>query len=168
MKNILQLSTATDIQAWADYFQVVKSPAIAIDTVTGLNRAAVVKGLEIYPEAASLFINVALYILDSSGNPLNGFVNPTIKNIFPVEVKIPATNEKYINLSTLQITAITGLTEGVDYLLPEHCEDKSFLTDLPETVYVLPEFEAYRIVAKSNSIDLMQLIANAVITSTKI
>ena len=168
MKNILNLSTAADIQAWADYFLVVKSPSITVDSTTGLNRAAVVKGLEIYPEAASLFINVALYILDSDGDPLNGFVDSAVKNIFPVEIKIPATNEKYINLQTLQISPITGLTEGVDYLLPEDCQTISTSSQLPNTVYLLPEYEAYRIIAKSDPIDLFALMANAIITSTKI
>lgn len=169
MKNILQLSTITDIQAWANYFLVVKSPDIAVDSATGLNRAAIVKGLEIYPEGATLYINVILYLLEADGTPLNSYVNPQeSKNIFPVEIKIPATNEKYINLQTLAITNIAGLTEGEDYLIPEHCETISTLSDLPQTVYVLPEFEAYRIIAKSNSIDLFALMTNAIITSTKI
>lgn len=169
MKNILQLSTAADIQAWADYFLVVKSPDIAVDPATGLNRAAVVKGLEIFPEATTLFINVALYLLEADGTPLNSFVQPTeSKNIFPVEIKVPATNDNYINLQTLQITSITGLTEGVDYLNPTHCQDKSTLADLPSTVYVLPEFEAYRLIAKSDSINLFILMFNAIVTSTKI
>lgn len=169
MKNILQLSTAADIQSWADYFLVVKSPDIAVDPATSLNRAAVVKGLEIYPEATTLYINIALYLLEANGTPLNSFVNPQeSKNIFPVEIKIPATNENYINLQTLAVTSITGLTEGVDYLNPEHCEDKSTLADLPQTVYVLPEFEAYRLIAKSDSINLFALMTNAIITSTKI
>lgn len=169
MKNILQLSTAADIQAWADYFLVVKSPNIAADSATGLNRAAVVKGLEIYPEAATLYINTVLYLLDTDGTPLNSFVNPGVsKNIFPVEIKVPATNEKYINLQTLAVTSITGLTEGTDYLNPEHCEDKATLADLPQTVYILPEYEAYRLIAKSSPIDLFMLMTNAIVTSTKI
>ena len=169
MKNILQLSTAQDIQAWADYFLVVKSPDIAVDSITGLDRAAVVKGLEIYPEAATLYINVGLYLLESDGTPLNSFVNPTVsKNIFPVEVKIPATNESYINLQTLQVGPITGLTEGVDYLLPEDCQTIKTLAELPQTVYMLPEFEAYRIIAKSSSINLFTLMTNAIVQSTKI
>jgi hypothetical protein len=168
MKNILQLSTATDIQAWADYFLVVKSPDIAVDSITGLNRAVVVKGLEIYPEATTLYINVALYILKANGDPLNSYVDPTNKNILPVEIQIPATNEKYINLQTLALTSITGLTEGVDYLNPVNCETVSNMSELPGTVYILPEFEAYRIMAKSSSIDLFALMTNAIITSTKL
>jgi len=174
MKNILQLSTEADIQAWADYFLVVKSPDITVDSVTGLNRVAVVKGLEIYPEATSLFINVALYLLKANGDPLNSFVDQTSKNIFPVEIKIPATNEKYINLQTLAIVDITELVnglplvEGVDYLNPVHCEPISNMSELPGTVYILPEFEAYRIMAKSSSIDLFALMTNAIITSTKL
>jgi hypothetical protein len=169
MKNILQLSTAQDIQAWADYFLVVKSPDIAVDPATNLDRAAIVKGLEIYPEATTLYINTVLYLLEVDGTPLNVFVNPQeSKNIFPVEIKIPATNENYINLQTLAITSITGLTEGVDYLNPTHCEPISNMSELPGTVYVLPEFEAYRIMAKSSAIDLFALMTNAIITSTKI
>lgn len=169
MKNILNLSTAADIQAWADYFLVVKSPDIAVDPATNLNRAAVVKGLEIYPDVATLFINVVLYILEADGTPINALMpGSETKNILPVEIKIPATNEKYINLQTLAVTSITGLTEGVDYLTPENCESISVLSELPQTVYVLPEFEAYRIIAKSNSIDLFALMTNAIITSTKL
>ena len=169
MKNILQLSTAADIQAWADYFLVVKSPDITVDPATGLNRAAVVKGLEIYPEATTLFINIALYLVEANGTPLNSFVNPSeSKNIFPVEIKLPATNESYINLQTLSITSITGLTEGVEYLNPADCETISNLSELPLTVYILPEFEAYRIIAKSNPVDLFALMTNAIKTSTKI
>ena len=169
MKNILNLSTAADIQAWADYFLVVKSPDIAIDPTTGLNRAAIVKGLEIYPDVAALFINVVLYILETDGTPINATMpGSETKNIFPVEIRIPATNDKYINIQTLAVTSIAGLTEGVDYLNPENCESISTLADLPQTVYVLPEFEAYRVIAKSNSIDLFALMTNAIITSTRL
>jgi hypothetical protein len=169
MKNILNLSTAADIEAWADYFLVVKSPDIAVDSITGLNRAAIVKGLEIFPDSAVLFINTVLYVLESDGTPINAIIpGSETKNIFPVEIKIPATNEKYINIQTLAITSITGLTEGVDYLDPESCEPISNMSELPGTVYVLPEFEAYRIMAKSSAIDLFALMTNAIITSTKL
>ena len=168
MKNILQLSTEADIQAWADYFLVVKSPDIAVDPITGLNRAAIVKGLEIYPESTTLFINIALYLLKSDGTPLNSYVDGTNKNIFPASIQIPATNANYINLTTLALADITGLTEGVDYLNPSACETVSNMSELPETVYILPEFEAYRIMARSSSIDLFALMKNAIITSTKI
>jgi hypothetical protein len=168
MKNILQLSTAADIQAWADYFLVVKSPDIAVDPITGLNRAAVVKGLEIYPEATTLFINVVLYLLEADGTPLNSYVDSNNKNIFPAEIKLPATNATYINLMTLALADITGLTEGVDYLNPPACETVSNMSEIPGTVYILPEFEAYRLMAKSSSIDLFALMKNAIITSTKL
>lgn len=168
MKNILQLSTAADIQAWADYFLVVKSPDITVDPITGLNRAAIVKGLEVYPESTTLYINIALYLLKTDGTPLNSYVDGTNKNIFPVEIKLPATNDKYINIQTLAITDITDLTEGVDYLNSADCESISNMSELPNTVYILPEFEAYRIMAKSSSIDLFALMTNAIKTSTKI
>lgn len=169
MKNILQLSTSSDIAAWGAYFLAVPSPYIAVDPSTNLNRVALVKSLEIYTEAKTVDINVVLYVLDANGNPINGYVNSNQKNIKPVEVKVPATNASYVNLQTMQVVAnVDNLTEGVDYLLPEDCESISTMAGLPQTVTHLPEFEAYRIISKSSAIDLFALMGNAIVQSTKI
>lgn len=148
MKNILHLSTAADLQTWDDYFLVVKSPDISVDSVTGLNRAAVVKNFNISPENQSVLVSIVLYLLDSNGNPINGYTNKDHMNILPVEVTIPANNDSYVSLTTFEVISdLTGLTYGVDYL---------------------EEFEAYRQLAKSQDIDLFELMARAIITSSKI
>jgi hypothetical protein len=177
MKNILALTTAQDLTDWGNYFQVIKSPSIAVDPTTGLDRAAVVTRLDIKFEGQIVDIGVILYVLDVSGNPINGYQDTSVKNIFPVDIPILATNNSYISLSTLVVTDISGLTEGVDYLLPENCETLTNLgaydastnpTGLPAGVGYLPEFEAYRLMAKSQAVDLVALMANAINQSTKI
>lgn len=168
MKNILQLSSAADITAWGNYFLKVASPTISIDPVTGLDRVAIVKDLQILPEATTVIISTALYLIDANGDPLNAYIRASDKNIFPIEVKITANNESYINLQNMQVSSISGLTAGVDYLLPADCESITNLSGLPQTVSHLPEFEAYRIIAKSNAIDLFALMTNAIVQSTKI
>jgi len=177
MKNLLQLTTAQELANQKNYFQVIESPTITADPTTGLNRAAIVKNLNILAEAQVVDISIVLYVLDANGNPLNGYVDSGIKNIFPVEIPILATNNSYISLSTLQVTDISGLTEGVDYLLPADCETITNLgayhasnnpTGLPAGVGYLPEFEAYRLIAKSQPVDLFALMANAITQSTKI
>jgi hypothetical protein len=169
MKNILQLSTASDLTAAGNYFLAVSSPSIAVDPATGLNRAAIVKGFEIYVESTTVIVNAVLYLLDSNGNPINGFVNAAQKNIVPVEIRIPANNESYVNLQNMQVVAnLNGLTSGIDYLTPAACESLTSLAQLPQTVSRLPEFEAYRLIAKSGDINLFTLMANAIVQSTKI
>lgn len=148
MKNILALTTAQDLTDWGTEFLVVQSPDIAVDPATGLNRAAVVKSFEILPEATTVIVNIVLYLLDNNGNPLNGFQKPEDRNVVPVQIEIPATNDSYISLSTFEvITDLTGLTYGVDYL---------------------EEYEAYRLQAKGGPIDLFALMALAINQSTKI
>lgn len=167
MKNILDLTTALDITEWENYFLVVRT--INPDPVTQLDRVAIVRNIHIDPEETSVLINVVLYILDTNGNPINGKFNTIQKNIIPIEVPVTANNNSYVNLFTMQVNAdISGLEEGIDYLLPEDCKALITTSDIALGVSHLPEFEAYRLIAKSSPIDLFALMINAIVQSTKI
>lgn len=169
MKKILELTTIEDLQDWSDYFLVVDS--IDPDPVTGLDRVAIVRNMHIDQEDTSVLINTVIYLLDENGAPINGRYIKEQKNIIPIEVAVTANNLSYVNLQTMQVITqetLDTLEEGVDYLLPEDCETITSLAGLPVGVGYLPEFEAYRIIAKSSPIDLFALMTNAIVQSTKI
>lgn len=170
MKNILQLSTSTDVEAIGKYFKVVDT--IDPDPSTGLDRIAIVKSLEIYAEAAVVDIKTVVYIVDANGNPLNGYVNSAHKNIFPAEINVTATNNSIVNLQTMQVLKteqeLADVEDGVNYVNPTDCEQLETLADLPVGTLYLPEFEAYRLIARTQPIDLFQLMENAIVQSTKI
>lgn len=169
MKNILQLSTEADITEISGYFLV--SNSITSDPATGLDRIAIVKGLEIYPESQTVNIKTVIYLVDALGNPLNGFVNSTHKNVFPVEVSVIGDNKSIVNLQTMQVLKTEQELAAVNssnYSTPAQCEAYTTLADLPVGTAYLPEFEAYRLIAKTQPIDLFALMENAIVQSTRI
>lgn len=180
MKEIYQIATAEDLQKWAKYFSVVPPQYLAPDPKLNLGKAVVTKRLHINPDTKEVVINVVVFIVDSNGNPINGRVNPGEKNVIPVEVDIVGNNSSIVDIRNFQVVKTQetldamvaydpeNIQEGANFLPEEVCETMDSFTEVPEGVFYLPEFEAYRILGMSSPIVLRELIVNAVIQSAKI
>lgn len=180
MKEIHKISTAEDLQRWAKYFSVVPPQALELDSKLNLGKAVVTRRLHINPDTKEVVINVVVFIVDGDGNPINGRVNPSEKNVIPAEIDIIGNNSSIVDITNFQVVKNQetlnnmiaydpdNLVEGANFLPEEICETMDSFSELPSGVMYLPEFEAYRILGMSSPIVLRELIANAVIQSEKI
>jgi hypothetical protein len=149
-KNLKDFTTKQDLQDWKDYFLLVEN--IPDDQDTKLKRSVAVNGFNIDGQKQAVEMLSVVYNLDVDGNPINGLIDPKRGNIIPRTVLISANNGFYVDLRTPGFKVLTAeevkpLKYGVDYI---------------------EEFEAYRLYAKGNPIDIFALMENSVRQSSLI